>query len=202
MTTKNALYDAHQAQGAGDWMTVGMEEPPPHPADGQHVWYISQGGQVWEGTYKERCYLSPEQYRISDKGSVFDSDCVFTVAAERVFVDRTAAYRVAMAEATRMVTQLYEEYEEGYVEALPPRPKPVLHDGQEVWWVEGSLRIRHGVVKRGRWLIGDRTTRVQQDRGAGLIVTEDIATEWLYITEGEALEERAMRQGWRREIAP
>ena len=112
MMTKEYLYDVQQGHDRSGWVSS-IEPEPLHPVAGQAVWYISKSGAVWRGTFLERCYLSPEQYRISDKGSEFDGDHVFTIPMERVFTDRTAAYKQAMKEAAQMVEDLYSEYEEG-----------------------------------------------------------------------------------------
>ena len=115
--TKEYLYDVQQGQDRSGEI-LSMDTEPPFPKEGQRVWYISKAGQVWGGTFLERCYLSPEQYRISDKGSEFDGDHVFTIPMERVFTDRTAAYQQAVEEALAVIESLYDEYEEGGGTAL------------------------------------------------------------------------------------
>jgi len=117
MMTKEYLYDVQQGHDRSGWVSS-IEPEPQHPVAGQPVWYIGKSGVVWRGTFLERCYLSPEQYRISDKGSEFDGDHVFTIPMERVFTDRTAAYQQAVEEALAVIESLYDEYEEGGGTAL------------------------------------------------------------------------------------
>jgi len=201
MMTKEYLYDVQQGQDRSGWVSS-MDTEPPSPKEGQRVWYISKSGQVWGGTFLERCYLSPEVYKISDKGSGFNSGHIFKIDACRVYTDRREAFSVAMEEAMELVDQLYSEYEEGYEEALPPRPPFAIPTGGEVWWIDDALNVRHGKSVGHPPMVALGSVQVAEDTGRGNAVTCWIKHCYLHPTEESALEELSMRKAWREEITP
>lgn len=200
MMTKEYLYDVQQGQDRSGWVSS-IEPEPQYPVAGQPVWYISKSGQVWGGTFLERCYLSPEVYKISDKGSGFNSGHIFKIDACRVYTDRREAFSVAMEEAMELVNQLYSEYEEGYEEALPPRPPFAIPTGGEVWWVDDALSLRHGKNVGGR-VVASGSVQVAENAGYGQTATFWMKHQFLHPTEESALEELSMRKAWREEITP
>lgn len=200
MMTKEYLYDVQQGQDRSGEI-LSMDTEPPFPKEGQRVWYISKAGQVWGGTFLERCYLSPEVYKIRDDGSGFNSGHIFKIDAYRVYTDRREAFSVAMEEAMELVDQLYSEYEEGYEEALPPRPPFAIPTGGEVWWVDDALSLRHG-KNVGGGVVASGSVQVAEDTGRGNAVTCWRNHCYLHPTEASALEEIAMRKAWREEITP
>jgi hypothetical protein len=199
MMTKEYLYDVQQGQDRSGWVSS-IEPEPQHPVAGQPVWYISKSGQVWGGTFLERCYLSPEVYKIRDDGSGFNSGHIFKIDACRVYTDRREAFSVAMEEAMELVDQLYSEYEDGYEEALPSRPPFAVPTGGEVWWVDDALSLRHGKNVGG--VVASGSVQVAEDTGRGNAVTCWRNHCYLHPTEASALEEIAMRKAWREEITP
>lgn len=201
MMTKEYLYDVQQGQDRSGEI-LSMDTEPPFPKEGQRVWYISKAGQVWGGTFLERCYLSPEVYKIRDEGSGFNSGHIFKIDACRVYTDRREAFSVAMEEAMELVGHLYSEYEEGYEKALPPRPPFAIPTGGEVWWVDDALNLRHGKKVGHPSMVASGSVQVAVDTGYGQTATFWMKYHFLHPTEESALEEIATRKAWRGEITP